>query len=398
MGLDVPTLWDGLLAGRSGIALLESFPTEEFPVKIGGEIKNFDAEKYLDRRMVQRTDRFVHFGIAASEEAIRDSGVDLGKLDLEQCGVITGSGIGGLATMTEQCQVMVAKGGRRVSPLLVPKMMINAASGEVAIRYGFCGPNYTTSSACASANHAIGLAWQTLLLGQADLMLCGGAEAALVPLGFAGFCSAKALSRRNEEPMRASRPWDRERDGFVFSEGAGMLVLEELEHAKRRGARIYCEMVGFGMSDDAVHITAPHEEGVGASRAMLAALKSAHVAASDVQYVNAHGTSTELGDLAETKAIKRVFGEHAKNLAVNSTKSMVGHLLGASGGIEAIVLAKSLELGVLHKTLNLEHPDEGCDLDYIPGDTRETKCSLGISNSFGFGGHNTAVVFKRYAG
>lgn len=396
MGLDVPSLWNGVLEGKSGIGKIESFSTEDFPVKIGGEVRGFDPEKFQDRRMARRTDRCTQFAIYASEEAKTNAGLDLESLDLDRCGVILGSGIGGLATMQEQGEVLMKKGARRVSPMLVPKMMINAASGEIAIRLGFAGPNFTTASACASANHAIGLAYMAIQAGQGDLFMTGGTEAALVPLGFAGFCSARALSKRNDEPERASRPWDRDRDGFVFSEGAGLLVLEDLEHAKKRGATIYAEMIGFGMSDDAGHITAPSEDGAGASKAMSMALKAARLNPEDVSYINAHGTSTDLGDKAETQAIRRVFKDHADKINVSSTKSMVGHLLGASGGVEAIVLAKTVHEGKVHQTLNLENPGEGCDLDYVPGATREVAIKNAMSNSFGFGGHNTAIAFTRY--
>jgi 3-oxoacyl-[acyl-carrier-protein] synthase II len=398
MGLDVPSLWNGVLEGKSGIGLIESFPTDDFPVKIGGEVRGFDPEKFQDRRMARRTDRCTQFAIWASEEAKIDAGLDSEKLDRDRCGVIMGSGIGGLATMMEQCTILITKGARRVSPMLVPKMMINASSGEIAIRLGFAGPNYTTSSACASANHAIGMAYTSIVAGQADLMVSGGTEAALVPLGFAGFCSARALSKRNDAPEKASRPWDRDRDGFVFSEGSGVIVLEELEHAKARGATIYAEMLGFGMSDDAHHITAPHADGLGAGKAMSQALKASSIGPEDVQYINAHGTSTDLGDKAETKAIRQVFGEYADKINISSTKSMVGHLLGASGGVEAIVLAKTVKNGLIHQTLNLENPGEGCDLDYVPGATREQPVKHAVSNSFGFGGHNTAIVFGRYDG
>lgn len=398
MGLDVSALWNGVIEGKSGIRKIESFSTEDFPVKIGGEVRGFDPEKYQDRRMARRTDRCTQFAIYASEEAKADAQLNADSLNLDRCGVILGSGIGGLATMMEQTGVLIEKGARRVSPMLVPKMMINAASGEIAIRLGFAGPNFTTASACASANHAIGLAYMAIKAGQADLFMTGGTEAALVPLGFAGFCSARALSKRNDEPERASRPWDRDRDGFVFSEGAGLLVLEDLEHAKKRGAKIYGEMIGFGMSDDANHITAPAEDGSGASKAMSGALKDAGLNPGDIQYINAHGTSTDLGDKAETQAIRRVFGDSADKIAVSSTKSMVGHLLGASGGVEAIILAKTVQEGKIHQTLNLENPGEGCDLDYVPGATRELAVKYALSNSFGFGGHNTAIAFARYDG
>lgn len=396
LGHDVASFWSGLIEGRSGISQLTKFDTSDYPVKIGGEIRGLPLEKFLDSKAVNRTDPATQFAVFAAEEAMADAGLKAGEFNGERFGCILGSGIGGLLTMQEECTKLTTRGPRRVSPLLVPKMMINAASGELAIRFALLGPNFTTASACASANHAIGLAYQQILLDQCDQVLTGGTECALVELGFAGFCSARALSRRNEEPARASRPFDKGRDGFVFSEGAGLLVLEELETAKKRGAKIYCEVLGFGMSDDSFHITAPHEGGDGAARAMREALRSAKRNPSDVQYLNAHGTSTELGDIAETRAIKQVFGEHSTKLAISSTKSMVGHLLGASGGVEAIALARTILDKKIHPTLNLEEPDPDCDLDYVPGATRELAIDVGLSNSFGFGGHNTAVVFGRF--
>lgn len=399
LGLDVASLWSSLLKGESGISTLTSVDTEHFSCKIGGEVNDFNAENYMDKRAARRLDPYAQYAMVAAQEAVKDSGLDTKAIEPVRAGVILGSGIGGLRTYDEESQKLEKKGARRVSPFLVPKMMINSASGNIAIEYGFAGPNFTTASACASANHAIGMAFQTILLDQADIMISGGSEQALAPLSFAGFCNARALSTsHNDEPAKASRPFDLNRDGFVFSQGAGLLVLEELEHAKKRGAKIYAEVVGFGMSDDAHHITAPHESGEGAANAMRMALKTAKLNPEVVDYVNAHGTSTKLGDIAETKAIRTVFGEHADKLWVSSTKSMVGHLLGASGGIEGVVCAKTVYEGKVHATINLETPDPDCDLDYVPNESREKKISYAVSNSFGFGGHNTSLVFARYDG
>ena len=397
MGLDVPTVWDGLVSGKSGIKAIERFDTEPFPVKFGGEVRGFDPLAHFDRKEARHLDRYTQYAMVAAEEARADSGLEFKESEAHRCGVILGSGIGGMETMEEQVTKLKDRGPRRVSPFLVPMMMINAASGQIAIRYGLLGPNFTTASACASANHAIGMAWQTITLGQADVMLTGGSEATVTPIGFAGFCAARALSKRNDAPEKASRPFDNDRDGFVLSEGAGLLMMEELEHARARGAKIYAEVLGFGMSDDASHITAPHEDGLGAIGAMRMALESAGISRDKVDYINAHGTSTKLGDVAETLAIKRLFEEHAETLCVSSTKSMAGHLLGASGGLEAVALAKTIETGTVHPTLNLETADPDCDLDYVPNEARKLDVRVGLSNSFGFGGHNTTLVFGKYS-
>ncbi len=395
-GLGVPALWEGVRAGKSGIAPITLFDTADFPVKIAGEVKGFEPEAHFEKKEVRHLDRVTQFAMVCAEEARKDAGLDLDATDRTRVGAIIGSGIGGLDTTEQQVLTLHQRGVRRVSPFLVPMMMINAPSGQVAIQLGLRGPNFCVSSACASSNHAIGIAFQQIRWGIADVAFAGGSEAALTPVGLAGFCAARALSKRNEEPTRASRPFDKDRDGFVFSEGAGLLVLEELEHAKARGARIYCELAGFGNTDDAYHITAPHSEGDGAARAMQAAIDDAEIRPEDVGYINAHGTSTDIGDRLETVAIKRVFGDHAAKLAVSSTKSMVGHLLGASGGVEGIVSVLALREGLLPPTINLEDPDPECDLDYVPNEARAARVDALLSNTFGFGGHNACLLFKRY--
>jgi 3-oxoacyl-[acyl-carrier-protein] synthase II len=393
LGHDVATYWQGLLAGRSGIALLTLFETTQFGVRFGGEVKEFDAAKLLgDAKLSKRVDRFGQFALVASNEAVRDSGIDFSKEDPFRCGVIIGSGIGGLATLEEGIQDLERGGPRKMSPFVVPKMIANAASGNVSIRFGLCGPNTAVSTACASAGHAIADAVRAIRCEEADVMISGGAEAAITPTGLGGFIQARALSTRNDDPPRASRPFDRDRDGFVLSEGAGILILEELNHARQRGATIYCEVLGAGNTADAHHITAPHPDGIGATRAMQHALRDARINPTDVDYVNAHGTSTELGDIAETKAIKIAFGDHARKLAVSSTKSLIGHLLGASGGVELIACVLSIQRGVIHPTINLLNPDPACDLDYVPNTAREQRVRVAISNSFGFGGHNACLV------
>lgn len=395
-GIGAACLWDAAKAGKSGIAPITLFDTADFPVKFAGEVKGYVPLDHFEKKEVRHLDRVTQFALLCAEEARADANLDLGALDLTRAGVVIGSGIGGLDTTEQQVLTLHNRGVRRVSPFLVPMMMINASAGQVAIRHGLRGPNFCVSSACASANHAIGMAFQQVRYGVADVMIAGGSEAALTPVGLAGFCSARALSKRNDEPERASRPFDKDRDGFVFSEGAGLLVLEEREHALARGARIYCELAGFGNTDDSHHITAPHPEGDGAARAMQAAIDDAGLAATDIGYVNAHGTSTELGDVIETAAIKRVFGDHAKSLAISSTKSMVGHLLGASGGVEGVVTIRALVDGVLPPTINLENPDPECDLDYVPNEARPAQVDAVISNTFGFGGHNACLLFRRH--
>jgi 3-oxoacyl-[acyl-carrier-protein] synthase II len=389
---DVKGFWHALCAGRSGIGLIEQFDTSAFRVKFGGEVKNFDPQARLDVRTARRLDRFAQFGLIAAIDAVADSGIDFSKEDPYRCGIIIGSGIGGLNEFEEQHGRYLKSGPSRISPFVIPKMIANAATGNISIHFNLCGPNTAVATACASAANAISDAHRALQGGYADVMLAGGSEAAMTPMGLGGFISARALSERNDNPQAASRPFDRDRDGFVLSEGAGIAVLEELEHARKRGAHIYAELLGSGSTADAYNITAPHPDGNGAARAMQLALRDAHVNPEQVDYINAHGTSTPLGDEAETKAIKQVFGEHARRLAISSTKSMLGHLLGASGGVELIATAFSIRTGVVHPTINYENPDPACDLDYVPNTAREIRVRRAISNSFGFGGHNCCLV------
>lgn len=389
---EVSGFWRALCEGRSGIGPITQFDTNGFKVRFGGEVKGFTPETVLDSKAVRRLDRFAQFALIASDSAIRDSGLDFAREDPFRCGCIVGSGIGGLNEFEEQHTRFMNGGPGKISPFVIPKMIANAASGNVSIHFGLCGPNTTVATACASAANAIADAFRTIQWDYADVMVTGGSEAAITPMGLGGFISARAVSSRNDAPALASRPFDKDRDGFVLSEGAGMLVLEELEHARRRGARIYGEMLGAGSTADAYNITAPHPEGSGATRAMVLALRDAHINPTDVQYVNAHGTSTELGDVAETKAIKQVFGDHARRLAISSTKSMIGHLLGASGGVELIATLLSIQHRRVHPTINLQTPDPECDLDYVPNQAREMRVRRAISNSFGFGGHNCCLV------
>jgi 3-oxoacyl-[acyl-carrier-protein] synthase II len=404
LALNVPDYWRGLLAGKSGIAPIKNFDTSSwrqvngatstFKVTFGGEVKNFKPEPTIDTRSARHLDRFAQFAIVAATEAVKDSGLDFAKENAFRCGCILGSGIGGIAELEEGQTTLLERGPSRLGPFLIAKMIANAASGNISIRYGLRGPNTTVSTACSSAAHAIADSLNAIRHGQADVMLTGGSEAAMTPLGLGGFAACRALSLRNDDPTTASRPFDKGRDGFVLSEGAGILVLEEYERAKSRGAPIYAEVCGAGNTADAYHITQPHEEGVGAAEAMREAIRDAEWSATDVGYINAHGTSTPLGDVAETKAVKAVFGAHAKKLMVSSTKSMIGHLLGASGGVEAIACAMSLKHGVLHPTINLKDQDfeAGCDLDYIPNAAREVRVKKVLSNSFGFGGHNCSLA------
>ena len=396
LGQRVEEFWRRLLAGESGISAIERFDASAFSVRIAGEVKDFDPEATLDKREARHLDRFAQMAVAAADQAVKDSGLDLVNLpDPFRAGAIVGSGIGGLAEFEEQHQRLLEKGPSRVSPFMVPKLMINAAAGQISIRYAIKGPNAGIANACASANNAIGQALWTIQSDEADLMIAGGSEAALTPLGLAGFCSARALSTRNDEPARASRPFDRGRDGFVLSEGAGIIVLEEYEYAKRRGARVYAEVIGFGMSGDGLHIVQPDPEGRGAAGAMRAMLQDAQTAPDSVDYINAHGTATPLGDIAETKALKAVFGDHARKLAISSTKSSVGHLLGASGGVEFIATALAIRDQVAPPTINLEDPDPECDLDYVPLKPRPMTIRRAASNSFGFGGHNACLLLQK---
>jgi 3-oxoacyl-[acyl-carrier-protein] synthase II len=392
IGHSVPEYWQALLAGRSGIGPITLFDVTQFKVRFAGEVKNFDPSAVIDARAVRRLDRFSQFALVACDQAVKDCGIDFSKLDPFRTGVILGSGIGGIAEFEEGVGTLLAKGPGRVSPLVIPKMIANSAAGNISIKYELRGPNTTVSTACSSAAHAIGDAMRQIAYGFADVMISGGSEAAIAPIGLAGFINCKALSERNDDPPHASRPFDKDRDGFVLGEGAGLLILEEYERARRRGAPIYCEVLGCGNTADAFHITAPHEEGIGAAESMRQAVREAGWNPSDVQYVNAHGTSTPLGDVAETKAVKQVFGEHAKRLLISSTKSMIGHLLGASGGVEAIACAMTLRHGVVTPTINLTHPDPDCDLDYVPNRPREARVRRVLSNSFGFGGHNCSLA------
>ncbi|MFM2095316.1 MAG: 3-oxoacyl-[acyl-carrier-protein] synthase 2 [Planctomycetota bacterium] len=388
----VEDLWQRLLAGESGIHELKLFETHDFKVRIGGDIVGWNPVDYIEHREIKRIDRFSQFALVGAIEAVRDSGLDFAKENAFRCGVILGSGIGGLTEIEEQMTRLVLKGPDRVSPFTVPKMMLNAAGGNVAIHFGLRGVNYSVATACASASNAVGDALFAIQKGDADVVITGGSEAAMTRMGLAAFQNIKALSERNDEPTKASRPFDRDRDGFVLSEGAGILVLEELEHARQRGAKIYAEVLGFGASCDAGHITQPDEQGTGAAEAMRLALFNARVNPEQIDYINAHGTSTPLGDKAETLAVKRVFGDHAHRVSVSSTKSLLGHSLGASGGIELVVTVCSIRDQVIHPTINLENPDPDCDLDYTPNVSRQRRVSRAMSNSFGFGGHNASVI------
>jgi 3-oxoacyl-[acyl-carrier-protein] synthase II len=396
LGESVDPVWDDLCAGKSGITPISRWDCSKYPTRFGGECARFDVTKYgVEPREAKRLDRFGQFGIAASVSAVKDAGIDFDKVDRFRCGVLIGSGIGGIETLEEQNKVLLDRGVSRVSPFTVPRLMVNAASGNVSILFKLHGPNTAVATACATGSNAIGDAGRFIQHDLADVMIAGGSEAALCELGMASFCAARALSTRNEEPWRASRPWDKDRDGFVMAEGCGVVLLEEYEHAKRRGARIYCELVGYGMSGDGHHITAPPEDGFGAAKAMELALKDAAVAPDVIDYINAHGTSTPLGDVAETKAVKAVLKDHARKVAISSTKSQLGHLLGASGGVEAIVTAMAIHRNLIPPTINLDNADEGCDLDYVPHKARDRKVNYAMSNSFGFGGHNASLLFKK---
>ena len=396
LGNDLNTSWDAIKNGKSGIETLDHFDVSAFSTQFGGAIKNFDCSEYMKIKEARRMDEFMQYGIAAGVQAINDSGIDISTIDNERAGVAIGSGIGGIKTIEETSIQVKDSGPRKVSPFFVPGSIINMIAGNLSIRYGLRGPNVAVTTACTTGTHNIGLASNIITNNQADVMLVGGAEMSTSPVGLAGFCAARALSTRNDGPQYASRPWDRDRDGFVLSDGAGIMVLEELEHAQKRGASIYAEISGFGMSGDAYHMTAPSEGGAGAALCMANALRSAGMNPDQVDYINAHGTSTPAGDIAETQAIKSVFKDHAYNLAVSSTKSMIGHLLGASGAAEAIVSVLSIRDKVISPTINLDNPDEECDLDYVPHTTREQSLNVVLSNSFGFGGTNGSLIFSKY--
>jgi 3-oxoacyl-[acyl-carrier-protein] synthase II len=394
VGIGVSEAWGNIVAGRSGITRINRFDASGLPTQIAGEVKNFEVAKWLAPKEARRFDTFIHYGLAAGIDALKDSGIDLDKEAREQIGVCIGSGIGGLPLIETTHDALIAGGPRKISPFFVPGTIINMISGQLSIMHGLKGPNIAVVSACTTANHSIGEAGRLIEYGDADVMVAGGAESCVSMLGVGGFCAARALSARNDSPELASRPWDKDRDGFVLGEGAGVLVLEEYEHAKKRGARIYCELAGYGLSADAHHITAPCEDGEGAARCMTNALRNGGINLDQVDYVNAHGTSTPLGDIAETIAVKRCFGDYAKKLAVSSTKSMTGHLLGAAGGIEAVFSAMAVHQQIAPPTINLLNQDPQCDLDYVPNTAREMKIAVAISNSFGFGGTNGTLVFK----
>jgi len=396
LGHDVDSFWNGLTSGQNGIHKVEAFDTEGFACRIGAEVKNFDATEHIDGKLVKRNDRFVHFALIAAKQAVADSGLDMEKEDADRVGSFIGSGIGGMDTMEKNCKNLLERGPRRVSAFMIPALISNMASGLVAIEYGFRGPNFSIVSACATGAHAIGESLKTLRLGEADVMVAGGSEASITPLSFAGFCSMKAMSTRNDDPEHASRPFDADRNGFIMGEGAGVVVLETLEHAQKRGANILCEIVGYGASCDAHHITAPHPEGLGLKGAMKRALHSAQVNGEEIDYINAHGTSTPYNDKFETAAVKALLGDHAKKIAMSSTKSMTGHLLGAAGGIETVACVKMIREGVLAPTINYENPDPDCDLDYVPNEAREAEVGIAMSNSLGFGGQNASLIFKKY--
>jgi 3-oxoacyl-[acyl-carrier-protein] synthase II len=390
----VDEVFTALCEGKSGVSTIESFDTSQYPVHFGGEIKDFDVTKYVDKRESKRMDRFTQFAVAGATQAIADSGLDLAKEDPYRIAAIVGTGIGGIKEIEEQHVRLIEKGPGKVSPFCVPRLMSNAASGTIAIQFGLRGPCFAVSSACASGNHTIGEAFWNIASNRSDVAVTGGSEAALTPIGLGSFCAARSLSLRNDAPQLASRPFDRDRDGFVLTEGTGILVLEEYERAKKRGAHIYAELLGYAATDDGYHITAPLPDGAGAAMAMKLALQDAKITPQDVSYINAHGTSTELNDIGESTAIKTVFGEHAYNVPVSSTKSCLGHMLGATAAIELIAAVKAINKSVIPPTINLENPDERCDLkmDYVPLQARETKVDIAISNSFGFGGHNACLV------
>jgi len=397
LGNDVPTTWERLLAGQSGIDRITHFDPAPFDTQIAGEVKSFDpSTSFPSPKDARRADRFAQFGVCAAHQALLDSGLDLEKTDRDQVGAFIGSGIGGLKTTEDQHSILLSKGPGRLSPFMIPMLILNMASGFFSMFYKLRGPNVATCSACATSTHAIGEAWRTLKMGDANVMFAGGSEATIVPIGIGGFCAMKAMSTRNDDPKRASRPFDLDRDGFVMGEGAGVVVLEELEHAKARGARIYAELVGYGNTADANHMTAPAPFGEGAARCMKMALRHAGLNPSDINYINAHGTSTPQGDIAETQAIKTVFGDHARKLAVSSTKGATGHMLGAAGATELVICVKSIETSVVPPTINLEKADPECDLDYVPHTAREMKVNAIVNNSFGFGGHNATVIAKRF--
>ena len=397
LGNDISTFWQNLIAGQCGVDKISAFDPSKFDTQIAAEVKDFNPlSAFPSPKEVRRADRFGQFGVYAGWKALQDSGLDLDKVDLDEVGAFFGSGIGGLRTVSDQHTVLLERGPDRLSPFMIPMLILNMASGLFSIYYRLRGPNFATCSACATSSHAIGEAWRTIKMGDAQVIFAGGAEATVIPIGIGGFCAMKAMSTRNDDPKHASRPFDKERDGFVMGEGAGALVLEELEHAKKRGAKIYCEIVGYGNTADASHVTAPAPEGEGAARCMKMALRNSGLNPEDISYINAHGTSTPQGDIAETQAVKTVFGSHSRKLAVSSTKGATGHMLGAAGAVEMAICAKAIETDTVPPTINQIVPDPECDLDYVPNTARQIKVNGVISNSFGFGGHNASIAAKKF--
>jgi 3-oxoacyl-[acyl-carrier-protein] synthase II len=398
LGIGNEPTWQGLIEGRSGIDHITTFDASAFACRIAGEVRGFQPETWIEKKEIKKSDTFIHYAVVSSQMAADDSGLDFSKVDGERAGVIIGSGIGGLPLIEEMHKKMTERGPSRISPFFIPGLIVNLAAGQVSIRFGLKGPSSAPATACATGAHAIGDAMKIIQRDEAEVMFAGGSEAVITPLAVGGFAAMRALSTRNDDPQHASRPWDLNRDGFVMGEGAGVLVLEEREHAIGRGARIYCEVTGYGMSSDAYHITSPAEDGSGMIRVMQRALKDAGLQPTDIQYINAHGTSTQVGDKTETVAIKSLFGEYAYKVAISSTKSMTGHLLGAAGGLEAGIAVKSLQTGIIPPTINYETPDPECDLDYVPNQARQAKLQHVLSNSFGFGGTNATLIFSRAEG
>ena len=397
LGHDLNTFWQNLIAGQCGIDKITAFDASAFATQIAGEVKNFDpAPAFSSPKEIRRTDRYSQFGVYAAWSALKDSGLELDKENLDEIGVFLGSGIGGLQTTSEQLKILFERGPGRLSPFMIPMLISNMASGLVSMYFNLRGPNFATCSACATANHAIGEAWRTIKMGDAQVMLAGGAEATIVPIGIGGFCAMRAMSTRNDDPKTASRPFDKDRDGFVMGEGAGVLVLEELEHARKRGAQIYCEIAGYGNTADAHHLTSPSPGGEGAARCMKMALRSGGLNLTDISYINAHGTSTPQGDVCETQAVKTVFGDHARKLVVSSTKGATGHMLGAAGAVEMTACALAIKHGIVPPTINLQNPDTECDLDYVANTARQMPVNAIVNNSFGFGGHNSTIAAKKF--
>jgi 3-oxoacyl-[acyl-carrier-protein] synthase II len=399
LGLDVSTTWANLIAGKSGVSSITSWDVSKYDCRFAGQVKDFEPRKhFFNEKDARRADRYSQLAMASAKEAVKHGGLDPERLQLDRVGVLVGSGIGGLKSLGDQDEILLTKGPGRVSPFMIPMMITNMAAGLISMEFGFAGPNFCVVTACATSNNCIGEAWRLIRDDEADVILAGGSEAACVPLGMSGFAAMRALSTRNDEPERASRPFDRDRDGFVLGEGAGVVIVEELEHAKKRGAHILAELTGYGLTADAYHMTSPAPGGAGAVKAMQHTLKRAGVPVEKIDYINAHGTSTPVGDVAETEAIKAVFGAHAKKLAVSSTKSMTGHLLGAAGAAEIIFCIKAIEQNILPPTINLDNPDPACDLDYVPHKAREARIDTAMSNSFGFGGHNATLLVQRFVG